>query len=105
MPDVETPAGPPTPPPEARESLIDFALLAAFFVFPILCVAAAGTAAARVSPWIGVVIAAGGLWSWRRFGPQPSPGFVAGLVCIWGWMAILGVLLACLARAVWRSIA
>jgi hypothetical protein len=104
MPDIEIPSGSQSPRSQTRESVVFLALLAAFIAFPILCVVASVVATKRVGPWLGVIVAACGLVSWRRFGPPPSPGFVSGILCIWGHLATLGVLLVCLALAVWRLI-
>lgn len=57
-------------------------------------------AANVLSPWAGVPVAVGSFWVWSRLGPPPSPGFLNGVLCLWGYAAILGSMIACIARAV-----
>jgi hypothetical protein len=63
------------------------------------CAAAPVAAATLVSPWVGVLLAAGGFWLWTHLGPRPCPGYLSGLLCIWGSVIILGTFAACLILA------
>jgi hypothetical protein len=56
--------------------------------------------AGLVSPWLGMLVAAGTLWVWVRFGPRPFPGFLPGSLSVCGFVAILGSLIGCLVLAV-----
>jgi hypothetical protein len=53
-----------------------------------------------INPWLGPVVAVGAFWVWDRFGPPPMPGFLSGIVCLWGYGAVLGSLAVCLTLVV-----
>lgn len=64
------------------------------------CALAPLAAVVLSSPWLGVVGATASFWVWGRFGPRPMPGFLAGLLCLWGFSAILGAFVVCAVLAV-----
>ena len=64
------------------------------------CVLAPIAVAILIHPWVGVPVAFGSFWVWGRFGPRPFPGFLPGVLCLWGFAAILGSLVACVSLAV-----
>lgn len=64
------------------------------------CVLAPLSIAVHVSPWLGMVTAVGAAGIWARFGPRPFPGLLPGVMCLAGFAAILGALLACVGLAV-----
>jgi hypothetical protein len=72
------------------------ARLALVVLLAAACVALPLTAAALVSPWVGVTVAFPAFRVWRNLGPPPAPGFLSGILCLCGFAAILGALLACL---------
>jgi hypothetical protein len=59
------------------------------------CLLAPAVVSVAVNPWAGMLVSLGGLWAWARFGPRPMPGFLPGLVCLWGFAAIVGAFIAC----------
>ncbi|MCK5806443.1 MAG: hypothetical protein KAI66_26665 [Lentisphaeria bacterium] len=60
-----------------------------------LCVGVPVLAAGLVSPWIGHPVALAGAWAWLRFGPPAMPGFLPGMLCLWGLGVCIGSLVAC----------
>jgi hypothetical protein len=87
-------------PPAACEWASLLGGLALVGLFAAGCVLAPVAAAVLVHPWAGVPVAVGSFWAWGRFGPQPFPGFLPGVLCLWGHAAILGSLVACVVLAV-----
>ncbi|MEX2121622.1 MAG: hypothetical protein WD847_18690 [Pirellulales bacterium] len=73
--------------------LIALILLAACALLPIVV-------AEKASPWLGLVMAAGGFWVWSRFGPRPGPGLVPGALCVSGFAAIVVSFVTCAVLAV-----
>lgn len=71
------------------------ASLSTILVLMAACAVAPLVVAVVVSPWLGLLVAAGGFWVWGRFGPRPCPGLLPGLLCLWGVAAILGAMIAC----------
>jgi hypothetical protein len=91
----------PARPQSARYELLVFATRpAAFLLLIAACTLSPGVASALVSPWLGVLLAAGAFWVWGRLGPRPCPGLLPGCLCLWGFAAILASFLACLALGV-----
>jgi hypothetical protein len=86
-------------PSAARELASFFAGLAVVVLLAAACTLAP-LAAMVFSPWFGVAVAVGSLWVWGRFGPRPCPGLLPGTLCLWGYAAIFGSLLGCVALAV-----
>lgn len=54
-----------------------------------------------LNKWAGVPVAIGAFWVWSRIGPRPMPGLVNGALCVAGYEAILGSLIACIVLALW----
>ncbi len=52
-----------------------------------------------LNKWAGVPVAIGAFWVWSRVGPPPMPGLANGALCLGGYAAILGSLIACIALA------
>lgn len=89
---------------DADESELSIAQLLGNLVLVALlagvCVLAPIAAAILLSPWFGVALAVASFWVWSRLGPAPMPGFLPGILCLWGHAAILGALVNCVALAV-----
>lgn len=82
------------------EGLLSFAgAILGVLVLIGLCVGVPVLAAKFVHPLIGVSLTIASFLVWARFGPQPVPGFLNGIVCLWGFAAILGTAIACLRLA------
>jgi hypothetical protein len=79
---------------------VNFADLGLVILLAAACVLTPGAAAVLVSPWLGVALAIGSFWVWRRLGPRPFPGLLPGCLCLCGVQAILGSFLACLLLAI-----
>ena len=94
------PSRDPPPPTAARGVAGCLVELAAVILLALACALVPVVAAALLSPWVGVAVAAGALWVWARLGPRPYPGFLPGCLCMSGFSAILGSLVACLGLAV-----
>jgi hypothetical protein len=91
----------PAPPPAAfRELALFLAKLAAVLLLAAVCTQVPLVVSVLVSPWLGVLLAAGAFWVWGRLGPRPYPGLLPGCLCLWGFAAILGSFIACLILAV-----
>lgn len=65
-----------------------------------VCVLAPIAAAVLLSPWFGAALAVASFWVWSRLGPAPMPGFLPGIMCLWGHAAIFGALVNCVVLAV-----
>lgn len=59
------------------------------------CVGVPIIVAKRFSPVLGIVASAASLLMWQRFGPRPMPGFLSGILCTAGYVAILATALVC----------
>jgi hypothetical protein len=88
-----------------HEGGIALAGLAVVCLLAAACSLAPVAAAALGSPGSGILLAAGGLWVWGQIGPSPSRSFLSGIVCILGFAATLGALLACILLTVNRLLA
>lgn len=64
------------------------------------CVMVPVAVAVLVSPWLGLLLSVGSFWVWARLGPRPFPGFLPGIICLWGFAAITGTFIGCAALAV-----
>jgi hypothetical protein len=97
-------AGEPSPDPPAESAAREVAgclvELAAVVLLALACALGPMVAAVLLSPWVGAAVAAGALGAWAWLGPRPYPGFLPGCLCLSGFAAILGSLLACLGLAV-----
>jgi hypothetical protein len=98
---VEEQQSDPTPSPSAfRELAVLVAELAAVLLLMQVCALVPVVASVLVSPWLGMVLAAGAFWVWGRLGPRGFPGQLPGCLCICGFGAILGSFIACLVLGV-----
>jgi hypothetical protein len=94
-------AGEPEPEPSVTREVASFlAGLGLVILLAGACVSAPLVVTVYDGPWAGVAVAAGSCCVWSWFGPRPMPGFLSGILCLWGYAAILGVLLGCAALAV-----
>ena len=85
---------------DAREIASLVVGLAVVVVLAAACVLGPVAVAMLVRPWAGVPVVLGSFWVWGRFGPRSMPGFLSGIVCIWGYAAILGSLVVCVTLAI-----
>ncbi|WP_088253816.1 hypothetical protein [Fimbriiglobus ruber] len=76
--------------------------LSLIFLFIVACALASVSASILVSPWLGVVVSIGSFWVWAKLGPPPMPGFLNGLLCIWGFAALSATFLFCVALVLRR---
>ncbi len=83
-----------------RELTVFFAKVVAAGLLAAGCALAPIIGSALLSPWLGMLLAVSGFWVWSRFGPRPSPGLLHGLMCLWGFAAILGSFVTCSLQAV-----
>jgi hypothetical protein len=81
---------------DRKECLEFFGRFVAVIVLLNGCVVIPALAVHFVHPLAGVFFAIMAFVTWARFGPRSMPGFVSGIVCIFGFAAIIGTLIACI---------
>lgn len=62
-------------------------------------------AASKAAPWTAVALSVLAVPAWATWGPSPMPGQTNGFLCLGGMLAILGVGVVTLVRALYGTFA